>query len=349
LFIATLFLLVPVSSANAGILAFLGNLFLGVASATDEAKTVNSQNMTLLQAAVNADPHAAQGGGDITIVSDSALLPSSGPEGTLADIDNSEGIKAKGDQISVYIVRADDTLSGIAKMFGVTVNTIKWANDIAANGVIHEGQTLVILPVSGVRHVVKKGDTIATIASQYKADARDIMEFNGIESGDALTVGQVVVVPDGQLAVSVAPKSSTSSSGLDEPTGVVRISSPSYDGYYAYPLPKGTGTVSQSLHGYNAVDLAAPKGTPVTAAADGEVIVAKYAEGDPWFGGYGNYIVIQHANGTQTLYAHLSGEIVSRGWSVVKGQVIGYVGQTGKATGPHLHIEVRGAKNPFAK
>lgn len=337
-------MLVPVSSANAGFFTFLGSLFLGNSVSTEE-KRINSQNMALLQAATNPDPHAAQGGGDITIVSDSALLPVSGPEGTLADIGDTQGVKVKNDQISVYIVRANDTLSDIAKMFGVTVNTIRWANDIGTNDVIHEGQTLVILPVSGIRHTVKSGDTLASIASAYKADKQDIMEFNGIEVGDSLTVGQVVVVPDGQMAISVTPKTTSSSSSQSSNT--VRITSPSYGDYYAYPLPSGTGVVSQGLHGYNAVDLAASRGTPVTASAGGEVVVAKFAEGDPWFGGYGNYIVIQHDNGTQTLYAHLSGEIVNRGWAVVKGQVIGYVGATGRATGPHLHFEVRGAKNPF--
>ena len=61
----------------------------------------------------------------------------------------------------------------------------------------------------------------------------------------------------------------------------------------------------------------------------------------------GNYIVITHSNDTQTLYAHNSSNIVTAGWHVVQGQVIGYIGRTGKTTGCHIHFEVRGAKNPF--
>ncbi|MCK5059525.1 MAG: M23 family metallopeptidase, partial [Candidatus Pacebacteria bacterium] len=125
-------------------------------------------------------------------------------------------------------------------------------------------------------------------------------------------------------------------------TSVVRSTSyPNYDGYYIKPV---NGRKSQGLHGYNAVDIAAPYGTPIVAAASGVVIISR-ATG--WNGGYGGYVVISHNNGTQTLYAHMSSDIVSVGDVVQQGQVIGYVGSTGRSTGPHLHIEVRGARNPF--
>jgi murein DD-endopeptidase MepM/ murein hydrolase activator NlpD len=98
------------------------------------------------------------------------------------------------------------------------------------------------------------------------------------------------------------------------------------------------------LHGHNGIDLAAPVGTPVLASAGGKVIVSRMGG---YNGGYGIYVVISHSNGTQTLYAHLNANWVSVGEEVVQGQVIGTVGRTGRVTGPHLHFEVRGAKNPF--
>ncbi len=107
------------------------------------------------------------------------------------------------------------------------------------------------------------------------------------------------------------------------------------------------GTVSQGLHGYNAVDFHADIGTPVYAAAEGRVILIK--GGNAWNGGYGNYLAIEHAGGVQTVYAHLSKIEDSIGAKVSPGQVIALSGNTGKTTGPHLHFEVRGAKNPFAK
>ena len=104
------------------------------------------------------------------------------------------------------------------------------------------------------------------------------------------------------------------------------------------------GPRTQGLHGYNGVDLASPSGTLIRAAASGDVIVSKSSG---WNGGYGLYAVIRHNNGTQTLYAHNSLNLVTVGEHVVRGQIIGRVGSTGKSTGPHLHFEVRGARNPF--
>jgi len=328
--------LLPVSVAQAGILSFFENLFSGGTTESFD-RNVNSQNANILQAAINADPNPSKGGGDITIVGDSALLPDVGPLGTLADIEDG-GSSARSDQVSVYVVRAGDSLSQIAKIFGVNVNTIRWANDIGTNGVIHEGQTLVILPVSGVRYTVEKGDTISTIAKHFGGEAQEILDFNGITIEDTLSVGEILVIPGGEVPT-------TSGSGIQYAAVVKGTGAPSYEGYYIWPVQGGRKT--QGLHGYNAVDIGAPYGTPVFASASGEVIVSRFSEGNPWFGGYGNYIVVKHNNGTQTLYAHLSKTIVSRGWNVVQGQVIGYVGSTGRSTGSHLHFEVRGAKNPF--
>ena len=117
---------------------------------------------------------------------------------------------------------------------------------------------------------------------------------------------------------------------------------PNYDGYYTRPVLRAQK--SQGLHGYNGIDLASYIGAPILAAAGGEVIIARDSG---WNGGYGNYIVINHPNGTQTLYGHLQSLIVYPGKYVVRGEVIGYMGSTGRSTGSHLHFEVRGAKNPF--
>ena len=335
LFLSTILIMSPVSYANAGFLSFLGGIFsTRSAATTSEAPQqdyVNSQGGGLLQAAVNVNPKLARGGGDITIVNDSALLSDVGPGGSSADIEESS---SKSDQLSIYVVRKGDSLSQIAKMFDVSVNTIIWANDISRGGSIHEGETLVILPVSGVSHTVVKSDTIKSIAQKYKGDQEEILTFNGLEDGNALVIGSTVIIPEGMIPLpTLVPGSYTAPRGT---------SGPSYSGYYLYPL--SSGTKSQGIHGYNGIDLAAPMGMPVFASASGDVVVS---DDYGWNGGYGNYIVVSHDNGTQTLYAHLSKVIVEKGWRVVKGQVIGYVGNTGRSTGPHLHFEVRGAQNPF--
>lgn len=320
------------ASARASVLGdFLALLRGGSEDGAGGSRKANLQTLELARPAMNIDPSAGRGGGDIVIVDGSALLPEEGPAGTIADIE-----KSKNSTISVYVVRPGDTLSGIAEMFGVSVNTILWANDLPRASQIRVGQMLTILPVTGVRYTVRSGDTLASVAKRFGGDAEEIARYNGIDG--ALAVGAEIIIPDGEVPALPSASGRAAQAYAAPTTGT-----PAQVGYYLRPIAGGTR--SQGLHGYNGVDIAAPGGTPIFAAADGEVIVAK-ATG--WNGGYGQYVVIQHPNGSQTLYAHNSGIIVSVGQHVRQGQVIGYVGRSGKATGPHVHFEIRnGIRNPF--
>ena len=266
-------------------------------------------------------------------------MPSEGPSGTIADIE-----KPKNSMISVYVVREGDTLNGIAKLFKVSPNTILWANDLSRGSSLKVGQTLAILPVTGLKYTTKKGDTIAAIAKRYGADATEIATFNDIDDG-TLAAGIQILIPDGELAAPLASASASkpAAKGILASTLNAKPGTATQKGYYIRPLSGGVKT--QGVHGYNGVDLAAPIGTPILAAAEGDVLIAK-ATG--WNAGYGGYVVIKHNNGSQTLYAHQSGVAVSPGQHVEQGQVIGYVGSTGKSTGAHVHFEIRnGIKNPF--
>lgn len=337
--------------AYASIFSF-SSLLGGTASQSSAAASnFNSQTVPLLAAAVNIDPRPSTGGGDITVVGETALLPQDGPSGTAADIYDE---RPAASAISVYTVRKGDSLSGIAKMFSVSVNTIVWANDIKG-GVIREGDTLVILPITGVKYTVKKGDTLASLAKDFKSDAHEIAQYNDLADAQTLTVGSVVIIPEGEISTKAAPKPSTTkpssntakiksiaSGKTTEP--YLGGSGPALDGFFDWPV--GGGIITQGLHGWNGVDIGAPKGTPIYAAAGGTVIIAR--QNGAWNGGYGNYIVIKHENGTQTLYAHASKVNVTAGEQVSQGETIGLVGSTGQSTGSHLHFEVRGAKNPFA-
>jgi len=290
------------------------------------------KRLALLEAAVNTNPTSTTTVDDLSVVDGKALLSEDGVGGTIADVYDTPS----SDQISVYVVRKGDSLSKIAEMYGVSANTIKWANDL--KGPIQEGDILTILPVSGLKYVVKKGDTVSAIAKKYNADTTDIAQFNGVDLEVGLTVGQTIIIPNAEPTVAIAPtiKKTTSSK-----TSVAN--SPSSSGYFINPLP--SAKKSQGLHGHNGVDLArVPIGTAVVAAAKGTVILAKSSG---YNGGYGNYVIVSHPNGTQTLYAHLNTVSVTRGQVVSQGQKLGGMGNSGRSTGPHLHFEVRGAKNPF--
>ena len=315
--------------ANGGVFQFVTNLLhIDLDGESTAPSFVNSQTMPLLSAAHHVDPNPSKGGGDITIVEDSALLADTGPAGTAANIED----RPKSDQISIYVVREADTLTQIGEMFGVSVNTIIWANDLRRGALITPGETLVILPISGVKHIVKEDETLASIVEEYEGNLEEVANYNDIDPSSPLAVGTEVIIPDGEFGTAHYHHSGGDSHAT-----------PIYQGYFIHPVPGAP--ITQYLHGFNAIDFGGGIGTPVVAAASGQVLLARYGG---WNGGYGNYIVIKHDNGTQTLYSHLNGGIVYSGQWVVQGQVIGYVGNTGRSTGPHLHFEVRGAANPFA-
>jgi len=318
-------LLLPLH-ANASVFSFISSLFSSVSAETEEIQP-NSQNMALLQATISPDQSASSTKDSATIVGGTSLLPDAQVQGDVKTIDQ--------DQISLYVVHSGDTLPAIAKMFGVSVNTIRWGNDIKGS-TITVGQTLVILPISGVQHTVKSGDTLQSIAKIYKGDLDEILQYNNLTLGAKLAVGDVVVIPDGEVGVV---------SGVVSGGGSKSSSYPIYSGYYMRPIIGGIKT--QGIHGHNGVDLASYYGANILASASGEVIISRNSG---WNGGYGSYIVIKHSNGTQTLYGHLSATMVSAGDSVRQGQVIGKMGNSGSvkgATGVHLHFEIRSAKNPF--
>ena len=349
-----------VSSITAGLTAHADS----TSGTLDATVTGNLQTMDLMQPATNFNPAQATSG-DLTITDDSAVLPQDGPSGTLADIQK----KTENGNISVYVVRSGDTLSSIAQLFGVTPGTILSANDLSSGSKLQVGEELVILPITGIDYTVKKGDTLASIAKKYGGDVTEISSYNGIDD-TTLEVGSTIIIPDGEAPVAASSGSKSSGSVSSKPVASAKILQGQYASgneipmannpaepargvgplgtidqidYYTSPLVSFVQT--QNIHGYNAVDLAAPKGTAIMAAAAGEVIVARSGG---WNGGYGSYVVIQHGNGSQTLYAHMSVVEATVGEEVVQGQVIGKVGATGEATGPHVHFEIRnGIRNPF--
>lgn len=300
----------------------ISSFFTAESAQAVDFQNENSQNMALLEPSLSTETALA---GDI-IIDDMVLIADAGPLGTIADVPKTPPPPAG--HITVYTVHEGENLSEIANMFNVSMDTIRWANDIAKSDVISPDQVLVIPSVSGVLHKVEKGDTIASIAKKYGAHSENILTFNDLGGETTLAVGDSIIVPDGKIQLVKKQSSGGSSSAVAS-------------GYFIRPIKGGRRTTG--IHGHNGVDLAAPAGNRIYAAASGTVVISRVG----YNGGYGNYVVIKHPNGTQTLYAHNNSNLVSQGDYVKQGQVIGTVGSTGRSTGPHVHFEVRGAKNPF--
>lgn len=289
----------------------------------------NINNISLLQGVNSGEPQKNKTASNLAMIDGTAFTnENSSLEGTLDAEDSTS------DQISLYTVRSGDTIPLIAKMFGVTPNTIYWANDLKAGTALKPDQVIIILPITGIKYTVKKGDNVEALAKKFKSDIGEIVNFNSIDTSVGLTVGQEIIIPNAEAettSVVVAKGSKT------KPTTGSNTSA-----YFRRPINGGMRT--QGIHGHNGVDLASSLNTPILAAADGTVIISKSGA---WDGGYGNYVVIKHSNGTQTLYAHMNQNMVQAGDRVSKGQQIGKMGSTGDSTGVHLHFEVRGGKNPF--
>jgi LysM repeat protein len=323
--------------------------------------TKNSQTLELLQANVSSAsvvqdqitktdkskdtkkdpkdlPNKIDQNANVNIVSDNAIAPATGPMG-VSDGKDIGGISP--DEVSVYVVRKGDSIGAIADMFGVSINTILSVNDIKKGDKLKEGDVLLILPISGVKHLVKKGETLQSIAKSYRASVDDIVFYNDIEANTKLSIGDELMIPGGEIS----DDTTSSSKPTSKNSPVVSSSLKIIAGYFINPVPEYKRK-SQGLHGpgNRGIDLAAPIGTRIVASASGRVSLAR----NGYNGGYGNMVIIEHPNGTRTLYAHMSKLGTQTGAQVSQGEVIGYVGSTGRSTGPHLHFEVFNARNPGA-
>lgn len=227
--------------------------------------------------------------------------------------------------IEIYVVQAGDTISGIAAKFGITINTVLWANNLTSYTAIRPGDKMNIMPVSGVLYTVKKNDTLASIVKTYGGTIDDIKSYNSLPDDATLTVGQKLIIPNGQMPrAQVVPKATytvPTSSNLVATGGMI------------WPVASRRITQYFSWR-HSGLDIGIPVGTPVYASESGVVNMMG------WGTGYGNEIVVDHGSGKMTRYAHLSQIYVKKGQAVEKGQVIAASGNTGWSTGPHLHFEV---------
>jgi len=274
-------------------------------------------------------------------VSCSQVVDSSEVLGTVIEEEGFGGSK----EIKEYIVQQGDSLGKIAEDFGVSLNTLFWANDLNKNSVISPGQKLIILPVSGTIHHVAKGDTLSEIAETYQVGTEDIISFNELPKEEEIFIGDILIVPGGEKPARTIVSSS-----------VTQNSIPVASSYFIAPiLPPYK--ITQGLHWYNAIDFAnigGSCGKPIVAAAEGTILKIEYG----YNMGAGTYIRVLHPNGLITHYGHLQKVLVSVGQKVSQGEIIGLMGYTGRTIpegpgGCHVHFGVYSSQgtpptNPFA-
>ena len=248
-------------------------------------------------------------------------------------------IQSSSEMLQHYKVKTGDTLTGIASRFGVSMMTLWWANQITTKDALHVGQDLVIPPVSGLIYTVQAGDTLDGLAVANNVDVQQIVEVNGLVDYN-LIVGQVLVLPGAKGAPiptstptpKPARKPSTGNGGGGG-SGVA----PKYNGgAWTWPVRGGGNYISQYFRsGHYALDIAATYGTPVVAALAGTVVYAGWAST-----GCGYQVILRNTSSIYTMYCHNSAVTVSNGQTVASGQQIARIGQSGWATGPHVHFAV---------
>ena len=285
----------------------------------------------------------AEGGTDIPqvlLVEDGFLMKSSSLTQQGARLAYTEGI--------IHTVHEGESLERLTQRYGIGVDTIRWANDLAEGTPIRPGQELLILPVNGVLHTVGRGQTLTKIAELYDIAPEDIARQNKLE-GDFILAGQELIIPGArpivgkptEIAKEIAkeaktPKPATAPATVKAPPDVAV--EPSIG---VLQLPCNNCKYTQFFHGsHYGVDLQTKGGGPIFAAEAGTVIRAETG----WNGGYGAVVEIDHGNGLVTLYGHNKEIYVKEGDSVTRGQAIAWMGNTGLVHGPtgiHVHFEVR--------
>lgn len=246
-------------------------------------------------------------------------------------------------EVVSYSVESGDTLSGISEKFGINLNTLLWANNLTLRSVLKPGQSLTILPVSGVLHTVKSGDTLSAIAKKYNVDASTILSFNNLSDDASLSIGQSFVIPGGIVTAPVV-RTTTATVAVKDiftsvPSGSQGSTVPGTGMSMVWPtdLAYIVRGMSWFHTGYDIDCNGRADGTSTNdnyAAADGVVLFAGAKRG------YGNAVEIDHGNGLMTRYGHFHALYVQTGQTVGAGDPLGRCGSTGNSTGTHLHFEV---------
>lgn len=257
-----------------------------------------------------------------------------------------QGTRSAYSQGIIHTVEAGESIASIAKAGFLKPETVRWANGLTDSGQVKPGQKLLLLPVDGVMHKVKRGQNLQNIADLYGVNAEVIASQNKIKGG-YLLAGQDLIIPGGKPVVEAAPKPGTPKSPVAVAPSIpnTKVDFPEVKNYAIEPsygifqMPCDCFYTQYYGKVHFGVDLQHKGGSPIFAAEAGTVIRADTG----WNGGYGNVIEIDHGNGLMTLYAHNKALYVKTGDIVARGQPISFMGNTGRVHGPtgiHLHFEV---------
>ena len=221
--------------------------------------------------------------------------------------------------VAAYEAKSGDTAVTVAAKAGISVDTLTQINQLSTPA-LTPGERLLVPPVDGTLVAVDPNQSLDLLAQTFRVNPDALRRVNGLSADGKLPSQLFIPAMKTDAIAPVAAASSDPSSGRER---VVRFGWPTQ------------GTLTQYFWQYHpGIDVANDVGTPELAADGGKVTWAGW-------GDYGIYVQIDHGNGFQTVYGHMSKVLVSVGQVVSRGQLVGLMGATGRATGPHLHFEIR--------
>ena len=280
-------------------------------------------------------PTATPVSNEVPLIENDVSLPIVN-DNSLAPLPNPHTYQAKRPlhNFDVYQVQPGDTPRSIAEAQGISPETLLGGNPWLSqeSNLLQTGAELVVLPIDGVLHDVQPGETLESIAALYEIDVDTIIAYgpNNLEF-QRLYPSTQLLIPGAQLGsfLWTPPKTAVNTPREWAVVGT---------GSFVWPV-NGRCITNYYWYGHPGLDISASIGSPVLAADTGTVTYASWAAGTYY--DYGNLIVINHGNGYETFYAHLSSIGVYPGQTVEKGEWIGATGNTGRSSGPHIHIEIR--------
>jgi LysM repeat protein len=240
-------------------------------------------------------------------------------------------------EITDYTVEKGDSLWSIAQQFDLQPETILWGNEwLSKAGILQIGDTLSILPVDGVLHTVREGDTLEALQRLHGTSAQEIFEYIGnnfdLTQPAQLTEGQQIIIPGGTSPIlwseAQPPSAQTESSYSGDYPNLGT-------GYFVWPLAPPYQLTQEYWGGHPAIDIDTYYRQPIFASDSGTVAFSGWDDT-----GYGNLVIIDHGNGYRTYYAHNEANLVSAGQTVYQGQQVAESGSTGNSTGEHLDFRI---------
>jgi murein DD-endopeptidase MepM/ murein hydrolase activator NlpD len=339
-----MYVIVRPDHANAG---FFSNLITKIVGQETQASEIveneenihNSQNVPLLESSINPDLKNIKDEPVAISLTNEALLSNNGALGVDSELDKYDSAT----KITTYIVKKGDTLEGIAKKLKIPKSTIIASNaDLKKSDLLKVGQSLTIFTIKSnlaTKETTKEVEKVSISKKDIPINEKE----------ETKETNEAKVIPDPQIEQPIKnplpEQQEISTQPLPEPQVSNGQPEGDIDNGYIWPFPKGIGRVSQGLHADQAYDFAAPKGTPIYAIQNGKVLIA---DNSGYNGGYGLYVVIDFDDGRQAIFGHMSKVATTAGKIVKKGEIIGYVGSTGKSTGPHVHVGFHGTlRNPY--